>query len=96
MSYYKGNHEECPYCGLTYGKMTTGLSYRDIYEMMKDNNPDPNDWTYKRRNTVLGKWHEIKKQMWDYHINEGGCPNDPRNVACESAVVVDELDEVPF
>jgi hypothetical protein len=29
---------------------------------------DPRDWRYKRRNTVLGKWCQIKQQLWEEHI----------------------------
>lgn len=85
---YKGNADQCPHgCGLTYKKLRTGLQYDDVYELLKDHSEDKNDWTYKRRHTVLGKWFEIKQSMWDEHCNEGGCLMDPRNIAA---------DEVPF
>jgi hypothetical protein len=29
---------------------------------------DPADWKYKRRHTILGKWHQIKQEMWQQHI----------------------------
>lgn len=30
---------------------------------------DPADWVYKRRRTVLGKWHQIKRELWDEHLD---------------------------
>ena len=30
--------------------------------------PDYEKWKYKRRNTVLGLWHQIKKSMWQEHL----------------------------
>ena len=109
MSAYKGNCDKCPHgCGLTYGKLNTGLRYYDVFVMLMDYSTDSADWTYKRRRTVLGKWHQIKKSMWDYHCNEGGCPKDPRNIAAggtELDFTVDALNdaveacgenEVPF
>jgi hypothetical protein len=26
-------------------------------------------WRYKRRNTVLGLWHQIKKSLWNEHLD---------------------------
>ncbi len=75
-----GNSEKCPHgCGLSYRRLNTGLRYEDVYELLKVTG----EWKYKRRHTVLGKWFEIKQQMWDYHCNEGGCELDPRNVAAQ-------------
>lgn len=94
MSRYKGNSDKCPHgCGLTYGKLRTGLRYYDVFTMLMDNSDDTADWTYKRRSTVLGKWFSIKSEMWGYHIDEGGCPNDPRNVAASNLVATGDAVE---
>lgn len=95
MSRYKGNDDTCPHCGMKYRNLNTGLSYYDVFMLLKDYSKDSADWTYKRRNTVLGKWHEIKKQMWDYHVNEG-CLMDPRNVEALAEVerVEQAFDEI--
>lgn len=89
---YKGDNESCPHgCGLTYGKLRTGMTYTHVFQMLKDNHTDPKDWTYKRRSKVLGAWFAIKRSMWDYHCNVGGCSEDPRNmaaIALEHSVVV--------
>ena len=70
MSCYRGNHEECPCCGLTYGSFRTGLSYRAVFEMLMDNSEDPADWRNKTRHTILGKWHELKMFWWAHHLEE--------------------------
>ena len=71
MSRYKGNGEKCPGCDLTYGKMRTGFTYRAIYQMLVDYSPDPIDWKYKRPGTILGMWHQTKKELWVQHLE--GC-----------------------
>ena len=38
----------CPTCGLRYDHFKTGLTYRDVHEMMWDGSDDPADWRYKR------------------------------------------------
>jgi hypothetical protein len=35
-----------------------------------DNSDDPAEWHNKTRHTVLGKWHELKKQWWAHHLEE--------------------------
>jgi len=56
---------------MCYRDLKTGLSFAEVKKLMFDNEPDPKNWKYKRRNTVLGYWHELKKEMWDHHIE--GC-----------------------
>ena len=70
MSSYRGNHDQCPSCGLTYGELRTGMSYREVFELLMDNSDDPAEWHNKTRHTVLGKWHELKKQWWAHHLEE--------------------------
>ena len=93
MSTFRGNADRCPHgCGLTYRKLKTGLRYHDIFVLLMDYSEDPDEWKYKRRHTVLGKWFEIKQQMWQYHCDEGGCDRDPRNLE----VVREDEDPIPF
>ena len=42
--------------------------------------PNPETWRYKRRNTILGKWLEIKRSMWAQHILD-----------CERTTMMDRL-----
>lgn len=61
-------HSECPYCGMVYDNFRTGLKYRDVREMFWVESDDPQEWRYKRRHTILGKWRQIKQEMWEQHI----------------------------
>lgn len=67
MSRYSGNDDECEVCGLKYRDLRTGLTFADVKAMLWKG-PDPETWVYKRRNTVLGLWHQIKQSMWDEHL----------------------------
>ncbi len=70
MSRYHGNHEQCVHCGQTYGEFRSGFRYRDIVDMLWDFSPDRSEWKYKRRGTVLGMWHQLKRTLWQRHKEE--------------------------
>ena len=55
---------------MTYRQFRTGLTYRDVYEMLCVNSDDPKNWRYKRRGTVLGFWHQIKLQLWERYQDD--------------------------
>lgn len=80
MSSYRGNARQCPHCAITYKRFRTGFSYADVYQMM---------WTHpqKRRRTILGAWHQLKKELWNRHIDVD-CERMPLNKAA--------LQEIPF
>lgn len=61
MSKHFRNSRACPHCGLTYGAFRTGFTFRDVYHMIFDR-------PHKRRNGVLGAWCELKRQLWDRHV----------------------------
>jgi hypothetical protein len=61
----------CPYCGFEYKNLRTKLTYREVYAMLWVGSDDSSKWRYKRRNTVLGAWHQFKMELWAEHIN--GC-----------------------
>lgn len=63
-----GASEVCPECGLRYPRMRTGLTFADVVEMFWQPSDDPARWKNKRRRTILGKWHQIKLELWDYHL----------------------------
>ncbi|HEY5955775.1 MAG TPA: hypothetical protein VIV60_04445 [Polyangiaceae bacterium] len=52
-----------------YDEFRTGLTYRDVWEMFRDDNDDRGTWRYKRRGTVLGHWHEIKLQLYNQMLD---------------------------
>jgi len=64
----KAGAETCPVCGITYHEFRTGLDFAEVKTMFWSPNPDPSTWRYKRRRTVLGKWHQIKQEMWAHHL----------------------------
>lgn len=47
-----------------YDKFRTGLSYCDVWEMLRDDSDDPRDWRRKSRGVILGMWHELKLQLF--------------------------------
>lgn len=52
-----------------YDEFRTGLTYRDVWEMLRDDSEDPSRWKHKSRGTVLGLWHELKLQMWQQMLD---------------------------
>lgn len=53
-------------CGARYADHRTGLNFATVRGMMHVASHDPKDWRYKRRRGVLGFWHALKLQSWDY------------------------------
>lgn len=70
MSRWSGRHEECPECGLVYENLRTGYTYKEVRMLLwvADDDYRTGNWKYKRRNTVLGLWHQIKKSLWKEHL----------------------------
>lgn len=48
----------------SYEEFRTGLTFRQVRAMLWVQSNDPKDWKYKRRNTVLGLWRQIKREMY--------------------------------
>jgi hypothetical protein len=63
------NGDFCPICGLEYKDLRTKLTFKKVYSMFWTDSEDSNQWRYKRRHTILGKWHQIKKEMWQEHLH---------------------------
>lgn len=55
---------------MRYGDFRTGLTYEDIFLMLWRPAGNPSEWIYKRRHTVLGKWNQVKREMWAQHLTE--------------------------
>jgi hypothetical protein len=55
---------------LTYEDFRTGLTFRDVRQMLWVHSDDPREWKYKRRHTVLGLWRSIKLGLWDRYLAE--------------------------
>lgn len=63
---------KCPHCGLEYDDMKTGYTFASVRAEMFKASDDPSQWRQKRRNSVLGFWHELKLGLWEYHIGQCG------------------------
>lgn len=63
-------YDVCENCGLRYQDMKTGLTFADVYMFLWSWDGDPSTWRQKSRGVVLGKWHEIKLEMWSSHIEK--------------------------
>lgn len=57
----------CPVCGIDYRDFTTGMTFADVRQLLWTGDDRPENWRYKRRHTVLGKWKQIKEEFWDQH-----------------------------
>jgi hypothetical protein len=66
---HNANAQDCVHCGLRYSDMRTGLTYKDVYEMFWSGSDDTSTWVNKRRGTVLGRWHQLKLELWERHID---------------------------
>ena len=64
--------ETCPGCGIRYKDLRTGKHWHDVRSCFWSPAPDPETWCHFTRRTVLGRWHEIKRSLWEQHIE--GCP----------------------
>lgn len=51
--------------------------------MLWDWSDDPAEWKYKRPGTILGMWHQIKKELWERHVDA-------------ECMALSSDDEVPF
>lgn len=60
----------CDCCGLTYDEFETGETYQSVYDTLWKGSEDPSEWLNKGRHTVLGRWHEIKQDMWRDHLKQ--------------------------
>lgn len=97
-SKYGGNNEECPTCGITYGRFKTGLTYYEVWLMFWTPPDAPLDeWKYTRRGTILGKWFEIKQDEWAQHKDE--CEQQAEHASRQVDLIQiddEDLSDVPF
>lgn len=63
-----GAELRCEVCGATYREMRTGLTFAAVRRDMHCGSEDPKDWRQKRRRSVLGYWHQIKRSLWLSHL----------------------------
>lgn len=54
-----------------YRRFSTGYTFADIRQMLWSYSDDPKDWKNVTRHTVLGRWRELKLEMW-YKLGKPG------------------------
>lgn len=62
--------ERCEHCGTTYAlfRLEAPRTFREARALMFTSDPPP--WRQKRRRSVLGFWHELKRMAWQYHLDQ--------------------------
>lgn len=60
--------DSCPACALTYDAFRTGETFASMRQAMFVDAPDSSQWRYKRRNSVLGFWHQWKVALFRLHV----------------------------
>jgi hypothetical protein len=63
---------DCPKCGMKYEDIKTGLTFSTVQDMLFVDTNDRDFWRQKGRHSVLGLWNEIKRSMWDDHLQMCG------------------------
>lgn len=60
---------------IPYDQFRTGFTFKDIRQMLWSYSENPADWPKGvSRHTVLGKWHEIKLDMYERYKQEEEIP----------------------
>jgi hypothetical protein len=63
---------------VTYAEFRTGLTFRDVRQMLWSGSDDPRTWRYKGRHTVLGFWHQLKQQLYEQYLDAEAAAEDER------------------
>lgn len=80
--------EVCLVCGITYKQFRCSIqTFQEARNLLYTGIEDPIKWRYKRRRSVLGIWHAMKKMEWEYHLQECSCLytgkyDDTKNADC--------------
>lgn len=91
-SWILGDLDQCPWCGIAYDEFRTGWTFKEVWMMFWMMNQDSSTWKNKRRNTVLGRWREIKRHMWQEHLHECMLEDEMER----AAIAETGEDDVPF
>jgi hypothetical protein len=59
-----------------YDAFRTGLTYKDVWNMLRDDSDDRANWRYKSRGVILGMWHELKLQLYEQAVDCGYLNNE--------------------
>lgn len=55
---------------LTYEQFRTGLTFGEVRSWLWSPSPDPRDWPRVTRHTVLGRWRQHKRELYDRYLAE--------------------------
>ena len=75
---------ECEHCGMEYDDFDSGETFQSVKDDLWVGSDNPEDWSYKGRHTVLGRWHAIKQSMWADHLQ--ACEDDAESEPVETEV----------
>jgi hypothetical protein len=59
----------CPHCGWRYHELRTGRTWNDVRRELR---AEP-ERKRVSRGTILGRWHEFKRQLWESVHGPGRC-----------------------
>jgi hypothetical protein len=72
--------ERCIGCGITYKQFRCYItSFKQARDCARRPDGDPRPVT---RRTVLGKWHQLKKGHWEWHVANCSMPTDGNVTNC--------------
>lgn len=54
-----------------FDEFRTGLTYQDVFNMLRDESDNPQEWKYKSRGVILGKWHQLKLELYERACENG-------------------------
>lgn len=68
------NSETCTVCGISYKEFRCSITtFAEAKQALYNHSEqDSSKWKYKRRHSVLGYWHYVKKTEWFYHLEQCG------------------------
>jgi hypothetical protein len=66
-----------------YDKFRSGLTYQDVFNLLRDESEDPKDWRRKSRGVVLWHWHELKMQLYEQTMEAQGKKNENAPLAVD-------------
>jgi len=59
-------------CEESYNDFRTGLTFKDVRQILKHESKikyNKGEYMFITRHTVLGRWHQIKKQMYEEYLD---------------------------
>lgn len=67
---------------IPYKAFRTGLTYNDVFRMLWSHSEDASTWRHKSRGSVLGKWRQIKLEMYAAYLELATAPRPACDATC--------------